>query len=171
MKKLVVLVNNPDFKVNVTVAGLLNTESTKCSRDVVVVPDRSLADVAKDSFDAVVLPGGLGGSEALAKSSVVGEILRNHESGGKLIAAICAAPTALLAHKIGLGKSITSYPSVKDKLVADYKYVDDQIVVQDGQLITSRGPATAFAFALKIAENLVGAEKADTVSKGCLFTQ
>lgn len=105
----------------------------------------------------------------MAKSSLVGEILRNQESSGKIIAAICAAPTALLAHKIGLGKSITSYPSVKDKLVADYKYVDDQNVVVDGSLITSRGPATSFAFALKIAENLVGAEQANTVSKGCLY--
>lgn len=116
----------------------------------------------------IVLPGGLGGSQAMAESSLVGDILRDQESNGKLIAAICAAPTALLAHKIALGKSLTSYPSVKDKLSADYKYVDDKLVVQDGQLITSRGPGTAFLFGLKIVEVLVGAEKAKEVAKGML---
>lgn len=75
---------------------------------------------------------------------------------------------ALAAHKIALGKSLTSYPSVKDKLIADFKYVDDQIVVQDGQLITSRGPGTAFQFGLKIADVLVGSEKAKATAKGML---
>lgn len=99
---------------------------------------------------------------------MVGEILKSQESSDRWIAAICAAPLALSAHKIGLGKSLTSYPSVKDKLTSDFKYVDDQIVVQDGKLITSRGPGTAFQFGLKIAETLVGIEKAQQVAKGML---
>jgi protein DJ-1 len=47
--------------------------------------------------------------------------------------------------------------------------VDDKNVVQDGQLITSRGPGTAYDFGLKIAENLVGAEKTEEVAKGMLW--
>lgn len=57
---------------------------------------------------------------------------------------------------------------MKDQLT-DYKYIDDQKVVQDGHLITSRGPATAFDFALKIAENLVGAEAAQKTAQGMLL--
>lgn len=110
----------------------------------------------------------MGGTEAFCDSSLVGEVLKAQESADRLIGAICAAPLALLAHKIGIGKSITSYPSVKDKLSADFKYVDDQIVVQDGKLITSRGPGTAYQFGLKIAEVLVGTEKAKQVAKGML---
>lgn len=34
-------------QINVTVAGLSGTEPVKCSRDVVIVPDKSLQDVAK----------------------------------------------------------------------------------------------------------------------------
>lgn len=115
----------------------------------------------------VILPGGLGGTDAFIASPLVGEVLKAQESGDRWIAAICAAPLALSAHKIGLGKSITSYPSVKDKLT-DYKYVDDQTVVQDGKLITSRGPGTAYQFGLKIAEVLVGVDKAKQVAKGML---
>lgn len=116
------------------------------------------------------MPGGLGGTDAFIASSLVGDVLKAQESSGRLVAAICAAPLALKAHKIGLGKSITSYPSVKDKLTDDFKYVDDQIVVQDGQLITSRGPGTAYQFGLKIAEVLVGDEKAKQVASGMLVT-
>lgn len=110
----------------------------------------------------------MGGTEAFACSSLVGDVLKSQESADGWIGAICAAPLALLAHKIGIGKSITSYPSVKDKLKADFKYVDDQTVVMDGKLITSRGPGTAYDFGLKIAEVLVGCDKAKQVANGML---
>lgn len=117
----------------------------------------------------VVLPGGLGGTDAFKKSALVGEILKAQQSSGRLIAAICAAPLALKEHAIGTGKTITSYPSVKDDLLSSYNYVDD-VVVQDGQLITSRGPGTAYQFGLKIAEVLVGVDKAKQVANGMLVT-
>ncbi|BFF92311.1 protein dj-1beta [Drosophila madeirensis] len=156
--------------IKVTVAGLKDSEPVKCSRDVVIVPDTSLAKAAGDKFDVVVLPGGLGGSNAMGESAAVGDLLRAQESGGGLIAAICAAPTVLAKHGIATGKSLTSYPSMKDKLVDKYCYVDDKSVVKDGNLITSRGPGTAYDFALKIAEELTGLEKVKEVAKGLLLS-
>lgn len=118
----------------------------------------------------LVLPGGLGGAKALANSKEVGELLKQQESNGGYIAAICAAPTALRAHQIGFGKSLTSYPSVKECLVEGGKYIykEDRVVV-DGKLITSRGPGTAFDFALNIVEQLQGKEKAAEVAKAMLL--
>ncbi|XP_037813981.1 protein dj-1beta-like [Lucilia sericata] len=155
--------------VKVTVAGLSGTEPVKCSRDVVILPDTSLEASKSNKYDVVILPGGLGGSKAMAESAVVGEILKQQESEGRIVAAICAAPTALAAHSICQGKSLTSYPSVKSQLETIYKYIDDQTVVQDGNLITSRGPGTAFEFGLKIAEVLAGSDKAAEVAKGMLL--
>jgi len=97
-------------------------EAVKCSRDVQILPDTSLAQVASDKFDVVVLPGGLGGSNAMGESSLVGDLLRSQESGGGLIAAICAAPTVLAKHGVASGKSLTSYPSMKPQLVDNYRY-------------------------------------------------
>ncbi|KAH8297471.1 hypothetical protein KR044_012637, partial [Drosophila immigrans] len=156
--------------IAVTVAGLNGTEPVKCSRDVVIVPDKSLDQAVDQPYDVVVLPGGLGGSNAMGESKAVGELLRTQESAGRLIAAICAAPTALAKHGVGSGKSLTSYPAMKSQLVDKYCYVDDKNVVQDGNLITSRGPGTAYEFALKISEQLAGAEKAQEVAKGLLLT-
>ncbi|XP_013099068.2 protein dj-1beta [Stomoxys calcitrans] len=156
--------------ISVTVAGLTGAEPVKCSRDVVIVPDMSLENAKTNKYDVVILPGGLGGSKSLAESSLVGEILKQQEQENRIIAAICAAPAfALPAFGIGKGKSLTSYPSFKSQLESEYKYVDDQKVVQDGNLITSRGPGTAFDFGLKIAEVLAGPEKASEVAKGMLL--
>ncbi|KOB70138.1 DJ-1 beta, partial [Operophtera brumata] len=100
-------------------------EPVLCSRNITVVPDRSLADALAEtpSYDAV---SGLEGSERFCKSEVVGAVLKQHESSGKIIAAICA------------GKRITSYPGTKDKITPDYTYVEGERVVIDGNVVTSR---------------------------------
>lgn len=152
-------------------AGIPDANPVKGSRDIVIKPDIGLCDVAaKGPFDVLVLPGGLGGAKALASSKEVGVLLKEQESAGRFIAAICAAPTALRAHEIGFGKSVTSYPSVKECLTegGKYNYKEEKVVV-DGKLITSRGPGTAFDFALNIVEQLQGKQKAVEVAKAMLL--
>lgn len=156
-------------KVATTVAGLKSADAVKCSCGVKLVPDISLEEASKQEYDAIVLPGGLEGSEAFCASSKVGEMLKKQEAAGKYCAAICAAPTAFKTHGIGLGKSITSYPSkASDFKGANYKYVDNQTVVVDGKLVTSRGPGTAFAFGLKLVELLVDKKTSDEIKAGML---
>lgn len=133
------------------------------------MPDISITEaVSGGPFDAVILPGGLGGAKALAESKEVGSLLKQQEASGRIVAAICAAPTALRAHEIGFGKNITSYPSVQGCLVDKYSYKQDNVVV-DGNLITSRGPGTAFDFALTLVDKLIGKEKASEVAKAMLL--
>lgn len=114
------------------------------------------------------MPTGLAGSKSFAASSEVGSLLKKQESSGRTIAAICAAPNALLEHGIGLGKKITSYPNFKEQLSQAYSYSDDR-VVEDGKLITSRGPGTAFEFALAIIQHLLGNEKKEETLKPLLL--
>ncbi|XP_026478864.1 protein dj-1beta-like [Ctenocephalides felis] len=156
--------------ITVHLAGLCGNKPVKCRSDSVISPDIGLAD-AKGPYDAIVLPGGLDGSKAFCQSEELGELLRAQEKCGRIVAAICAAPTALKAHKIGLKKRVTSYPSMKSEMVKDgcYTYVDDQKVVVDGNVITSQGPATAINFAIVLVEQICGREKAQEVSKGLLF--
>ncbi|XP_052213967.1 Parkinson disease protein 7 homolog isoform X2 [Dreissena polymorpha] len=120
--------------IEVTVAGLEGSDPVLCSRDVRIVPDKALSDTT-GIFDVVICPGGAKGAKNLAESPEVGSILQKQEKEGRYIAAICAA---------------------------GYKYSEER-VVQDGKLITSRGPGTTFEFALKIVEVLQGAEKANSL--------
>ena len=42
-------------------------------------------------------------------------------------------------------------------------------MVQDGNIITARGPAVAVYFALKLVENLVGEDKREELAKDILL--
>lgn len=125
---------------------------------------------AEDAYDAILLPGGITGSPNMVACEYVGEILKRHDSKGGLIAAICMAPTVLLANGIGYGKRITSYPQSKEALMSKYIFVEEA-VVQDGNIISSRGPGTVWNFALKIVENLVGVEETKRVAEVNLLTE
>eukprot|EP00730_Choanoeca_flexa_P013199 TRINITY_DN5062_c0_g1_i2.p1 TRINITY_DN5062_c0_g1~~TRINITY_DN5062_c0_g1_i2.p1 ORF type:complete len:195 (+),score=51.62 TRINITY_DN5062_c0_g1_i2:28-612(+) len=144
-------------KLDVTVAGVVSQEPVHCSRAVVLVPDVPLEQVTDQVFDVLVLPGGGGGSKTLCESATVGAVLKTHDVAGKHIAAVCAATTAIMAHGIQLGASVTSHPGVKEKLAEAYNYKEERVVI-DNKLITSRGPGTCFEFALTIVRELLGAE-------------
>ncbi|KAL7673677.1 hypothetical protein ACOME3_008529 [Neoechinorhynchus agilis] len=149
-------------ELDVTVAGLTDElREIKCSRGVILKPDATLIDVQKRAFDAIVMPGGLGGVEIFLKNALLKSLLKSAVEDGTIIAAICAAPLAL--HKFGImaGKTITSHPSIRKDLDSSFNYKDDSDVVCDGNLITSRGPGTSFQFALAIVEKLLSKDKAD----------
>ncbi|XP_064097012.1 protein dj-1beta-like [Macrobrachium nipponense] len=157
--------------VTVTVAGVGGDGPVKCSRDVYIKPDMTLtAAVAKGPYDAVVIPGGMQGSENVAASDEAKALLTEQEKAGRVIAAICAAPAICLpAHGVGEGKKVTCYPSLEKKFPpGKYTFQPDKVVV-DGQLVTSQGPGTAFDFALALVEKLVSAEKRKTVASGLLL--
>lgn len=156
--------------VTVTVAGLAGEAAVTCSRGLIITPDTSLAGAVEGGplYDAVVLPGGGQGAEALAASKEVGEVLKEQEAGGRIIAAVCAAPTALLAHGIARGKRLTAYPAFKAQLEGCYTYTEEAVEV-DGSLVTSRGPGTSFQFGLELVKLLVGGEKAGEVAKAMLL--
>ncbi|KAL3862100.1 hypothetical protein ACJMK2_008094 [Sinanodonta woodiana] len=156
--------------VEVTLAGLTDSSPVLCSRNVKILPDTSLQDAKLNGpYDVVVCPGGAKGAQCLASSSEVKAILQDQEKSGQWIAAVCAAPIALVSHEIGKGKRVTSHPSVKDVMVdGGYNYSEDR-VVQDGKLITSRGPGTCFEFALKIVESLQGEEKSNSLIQPMLL--
>lgn len=154
-------------KITVVIAGLDSAQAVECSRQVKIVPDTSLDIAAQQGpYDVIILPGGGGGAKRLSESPKVQQLLQTQEARGQYIAAVCAAPTALLAHGIAKGKQITSHPSVKSALEesGNYRYTEAR-VSRDGTVITSRGPGTCFEFALAIVTALVGEEKATEIAK------
>lgn len=156
--------------VKVTVAGLNGTNPVKCARGLIVSPEVSLESVKDETFDVIVMPGGRFGSDYIADSDIVGEVLKRQDQRGGLIAGICGSPKAFLKNKIGFGKTITSYPTSKEKLSIDYNYSEAPIV-QDGNLITARGPAQALMWARKIAANIVDDETVSAATKHMLIEQ
>uniref|UniRef100_A0AC34QCX9 DJ-1/PfpI domain-containing protein n=1 Tax=Panagrolaimus sp. JU765 TaxID=591449 RepID=A0AC34QCX9_9BILA len=98
-------------EIDVTVANLLDKHTFKCARGTVITPDKLFKEVEHDDFDAVIVPGGPG-SMKVAENERLGKILKRHESAGKVVAAICAAPYIFTVHDVGKSGEITAYPSV-----------------------------------------------------------
>jgi protein DJ-1 len=153
--------------IDVTVAGVDGAGAVRCSRGVVITPDVALEAVDQEP-DILVLPGGAEGAKRLAQSERVGSLLRAQEQSGRWVAAICAAPIALKAHGVFRNRQLTSHPSVKPMLEGWGQY-SEYSVVADGNLITSRGPGTAFPFALRIVGALTDAERMLEVRAPMMF--
>jgi len=143
--------------VAVTLAGLTATR-VRGAHDIVVQADTTLDAAQGEAFDAVILPGGGPGADRLRDDPRVLELLRRYAAQDKWVAAICAAPIALEAAGVIAGKTVACYPG---EALPSAKVVTDP-VVRDGKIITSRGPATALAFALELVTVLAGAEAAAT---------
>ncbi|KAG8795804.1 hypothetical protein FRC12_009395 [Ceratobasidium sp. 428] len=141
-----------------------------CSRGVRIMADVGLESVQKDQYqdyDVVVVPGGAKGAETISTNSECLKIIRWQHEAGKLVAMICAGSLAALRADI-LESAITSHPSVKDQLKERFDYKEESVVI-DRNLITSRGPGTAFLFALSIVEKIAGTEKRKEVEGPMVF--
>ena len=151
--------------IEVVTAGL-DDQAVKASRGVTLVPDTSLEEALKQKFDMVALPGGLPGANNLNQDQRIQQLLKQMTVDGRFIAAICAAPKVLATAGLLDGKRATSFPGTLEKLQLNNTTLETNAVVQDGRVITSRGPGTAIDFALTLIENLAGAEKRKEVEAG-----
>jgi protein DJ-1 len=162
------------YKVTSLGINLKNDYAT-CTRNVRIVSDTTTPPNGPE-HDILILPGGGPGAKTFSSSEVVQRLIRSYRDAGKYVAFICAATTALVASVKGSGKTeglestkavrVTSHPSVKDEIVsAGWDYAsDNERVVVDGKVITSRGPGTAMGFSLKIVEVMLGKDKTEEVA-------
>jgi 4-methyl-5(b-hydroxyethyl)-thiazole monophosphate biosynthesis len=151
--------------IEVVTAGL-DAQPVTASRGMTLLPDMTLEMALQQSFDMVVLPGGLPGADHLGDDPRVIRLLQEMAASDAYTAAICAAPRVLARAGLLDGKRATSYPGALDiEAVPGIEYLETAVVT-DGRVITSRGPGTAMDFALVLIETLVGKSRRDEVEAG-----
>lgn len=111
---------------------------------------------------ALILPGGYPGYKNLCDSPEVGALITQFHKEGKLLCAICGAPTALKANQICRGAAITCHTSVKEEL-SDYYSILSSAVVKYMNIITGMGAGRSLEFAFAIAEALTSKEKIEEI--------
>ena len=111
---------------------------------------------------ALILPGGYPGYKNLCESAEVGALITQFHKEGKLLCAICGAPTALKANQICRGAAITCHTSVKEEL-SDYYSILSSAVVKYMNIITGMGAGRSLDFAFAIAESLTSKEKVEEI--------
>ena len=150
--------------VDVATVSINDDYDVASAQKVTVKSDVLLSLHDLSDGDMLVLPGGFPGYENLANSKRVVELVKEYDSKGKYIAAICGAPTVLSKNGIMKGKVLTCHHSVAEDM-KDYKYTG-KVVEADGNLITAIGAGKALDFALKMAEVLVDKNTMDKIKKG-----
>ena len=136
------------------------------SQNVSYEADFLLEEINPDDYDGLYIPGGTKGAESLRDNEKVIEIIKKFDKKNKLIAAICAGPIVLDRAGVLVNKKATSFPTVKKELENVGSYVDDEIVVTDGNITTSRGAAVTNYLALRLVEIIKGKDAKEMVKYG-----
>lgn len=111
-----------------------------------ITPDIALAAVDTDDYDALLIPGGVANPDVLRTIDAAVDIVRAFDDAGKPIAAICHGPWLLVEADIVEDRTVTSWPSLRTDLENAGATTEDEEVVIDDNLITSRNPGDVPAF-------------------------
>ena len=142
----------------------ISGDHTVCgAHDIKIQADLLAKDVDLTDCDGIILPGGGKGTENLYASETVKNAVNDAYRKGKLVCAVCAAPTVLGRMGLLKDKTAVCYPGMEDMLFC--KTLSREPVVQDGNVITAQGMGVSYEFGLKIAEYLYGTEKASALKK------
>ncbi|MBZ9641683.1 type 1 glutamine amidotransferase domain-containing protein [Streptomyces sp. PSKA30] len=118
--------------------------------------DEVVGETSADSFDGLVLPGGVANPDFLRMNPEAVAFVRDFFEQGRPVAAICHAPWTLVEADVVRGRVLTSWPSLKtDIRNAGGTWVDEQVKICDhgsNKLITSRKPNDLKAFCAAFLE-------------------
>lgn len=163
MKKAAVIVANGfEEGETLTIVDIIRRANLQCDmfgfdkiveggHQICVQCDQLLSDEVIN-YDMIILPGGYDGAANMRDSEKLISILHQMNEKGKYICAMCAAPIVLEKANLLENKHYTAYIGY-DKKIKQGHYLEDKVVV-DGNIVTSRGPATAYAFAYRLVELL-----------------
>ena len=153
--------------IEIEMISVSGEENVTGSHKIAFQTDVSKADADFASYDGIVLPGGMPGTTHLMEDDTVNRVIKEFATSGKLVAAICAAPSVLGNAGLLEGKKATCYPGVEGKLTgADF--VTDP-VTKDGNIITSRGLGTAIEFAAEIVAYLLDESAAKSLKESVVY--
>ncbi len=153
--------------VEVTTVAVGETKEVRGSHDITVKADRLFYEVDYDGFDLFLLPGGKG-TGILEDDERILNLIKDADSKGKYISAICAAPRIL--GNLGLlnGRRAICYPGNEEHLKGAEIAAGEKAVI-DKRCITARGMGAAVEFGAALIEVLEGKDKAEEILKAIQF--
>lgn len=130
----------------VTIEKEKGKEVTGKNSEAKVKIDMSIDDVNPDDFDALFIPGGFSPDQLRADDRFVA-FAKHFMDVKKPVFAICHGPQLLITAKALEGRKATGYKSIQvDMEYAGANVQDEEVVVCNNQLVTSREPKDIPAF-------------------------
>lgn len=140
----------------------LNGQTIRGSHNIPVTADITVDELDIRDADMIVLPGGLRGVASIRACPKAIDAICRAYTGGKFIAAICAAPTVLASLHITDGLRAVCYPGCEDEM--GNAEIVQSACVRDGNVITGTSAGCAVPFALELIRALKGEDAADAVA-------
>ena len=156
-------------KMEIVMLSITGKKEVTSSHGVTFLADALAEETGYEDLDGIVLPGGMPGTMHLLENETVNAVIRKFAEEGKLVAAICAAPSVLGAAGLLEGKHATCHPGFEEKLTGATTSEDE--VVVDGNIITSRGMGTAIDFAAALIARLQDEKKAEEIKASIIYRQ
>lgn len=117
--------------------------------------DAAINDMAAEDFDGLIVPGGFM-PDKLRREAKVLQLVRDFDSAGKLIAAICHGGWIPISAGVYQGVRVTGSPGIKDDLVNAGAVWEDAAVVVDRHHVSSRRPDDLPDFCRGILQVMAG---------------
>ena len=155
--------------IDIQTVSIKETKEIRTSHGIDLLTDRTFGECDFSDADMLVIPGGMPGTLNLGASDMVNKVIKKFAGEGKIVAAICAAPSVLGAAGLLEGRHATCHPGFEEKLTG--AITSEDAVVVDGNIITSRGMGTAIDFGLAIVDCLTdfNEEVVGHVKKGIVY--
>lgn len=139
------------------------------SHNIIVTCNRTMGEADLADYDMLVLPGGLPGATNLRACQPLMDEIMARARAGRPLAAICAAPSILAELGLLQGRQATSNPGFIAALAEHGARTSEASVVVDGNIITSRGMATAIDFGLEIVRHYLGDEAVEDLKTKIVY--
>ena len=153
--------------ITIDMVSITDSYEVTSSHNVTLKTNKLIDEVDFDEAEMIILPGGIPGTPNLRACKTLTDKIIEFNEKGKLLAAVCAAPTIFAGLGILKGHKATCYPSMIDELV-DTEYVKQPVVVDDN-IITSRGMGTCIEFAGAIIAKLKDEATAELVKERIVY--
>ena len=153
--------------IQIKTVSLMDEKGVFGSKGIKIEADTLFGHDELMNAQMLILPGGMPGTTNLCNHYEFNQEFKKYAEGDGKIAAICAAPMVLAKAGLLKGRKATIYDGMDGELLGA-EYTDERIV-EDGNIITAKGPGVAMDFALKLIEILKGEDVMNEVKAGLLY--
>jgi 4-methyl-5(b-hydroxyethyl)-thiazole monophosphate biosynthesis len=150
-------------EVKTASVSLTGKIEVKGSHDITIKADMLFEDLDITADATLILAGGPGTANYKSHTGLL-ELLKRHDSQGGKTAAICAAPTVLGMLGLLADKTAVCYPTLESQLGA--AKIGKGTTVTDGNITTSKCPASSIEFGLEVLRTIKGGPKAAKIAEG-----
>ncbi|MCD7838877.1 MAG: DJ-1/PfpI family protein [Clostridiales bacterium] len=151
--------------IEVAMVSLTDNLEVVSGQGIKVLADITLDQVEPDRLELLMLPGGLGGVEAILNSMPAMVLIQKAAERGKWVCAICAAPTILAQLGLLDRRKAVVYPGLEDQMFSAVVLKGER-VVSDGRFITGEAAGSCIDFGLRLVEVLKGTEIMEQIREG-----